>query len=149
MAVWLPAVLIWGAGNILATFQVADAVHVTPYFSLGEALGRQDIVFPRTTLDLFRLAAGALTAVIVAPLASTHRGVVVAGLAIYFVTLYAGFWSTSAYLVPPLLVLCWYVDTWLGPKGARVAWPRDPVGLIGAAVDQRWPQVDATRIGRS
>ncbi len=143
--VWLPAVLLWGPGNVFGAFQAADAIHKTPYFSLGEALSRAHISLPRTTLDAFRLAAGALTAVIVAPWARTHRGVVVAGIAIYFVTLYAGFWSSPAYLVPPMLVLCWYIDLWLGPATARIAWPTDPVGLISDAVDRLWPRVDATR----
>ena len=144
-AVWLPAVLLWGPGNILNTFQAADAVHKQPYFSLGEALGRANIVFARQTLDMFRLAAGALTAVVVAPMARSHKGVVVAGMAIYFVTLYAGYWSTPAYLIPPVLVLCWYLDLWLGPDKTRIAWPSDPVGLISDAVDRRWPRVDAQR----
>ena len=114
-AVWLPAVLLWGPGNILGAFQSADAVHTMPYFSLGEALARAKIIFPRPTLDMFRLAAGALTAVVVSPFARSHRGVVVTGMAIYFVTLYAGYWSSPAYLIPLLLVLCWYLDVWLGP----------------------------------
>ena len=143
--VWLPAVVLWGPGNILASFQAADAVHKMPYFSLGELLARQKFDLPRQTLDMFRLAAGALTAVVVAPMARTHKGVVVAGMAIYFVTLYAGYWSTPAYLIPPLLVLCWYLDLWLGPDKARVAWPSDPVGVISDEVDRRWPRVDERR----
>jgi hypothetical protein len=145
VAVWLPAAILWGPGNILAAFQAADAVHKIPYYSLAEALFRAHFNIPRPTMDTFRLVAGALTAVVVAPMARSHRGVVIAGMAIYFVTLYAGFWSSPAYLVPPALVLCWYIDLWLGPQDARIPWPTDPVGVITDEADRRWPRVDATR----
>ena len=143
--VWLPAVLLWGAGNVIGAFQAADAVHPSPYYSLGDALLHLRIVLGRTTLDAFRLVAGALTAVALSPLARTHRAVVVAGIAIYMVTLYGGFWASPAYLVPPLLVVCWYIDLWLGPATARIPWPTDPVGALTDAVDRLWPRVDAQR----
>lgn len=144
--VWLPAAVLWGAGNILATFQAAEAVHRAPFFSLGEVLGRAGIHASRSTLDSFRLVAGAATAVIVSPTVRTFRGLVMAGMVIYFVTLYAGFWSTPAYLIAPVLVICWFIDAWLGPAATRVAWPSDPVGRFTRWVDERWPTVDATRI---
>ena len=146
--VWLPAAILWGAGNIVAAFQAADAVHKTPYYSLAEALARAHITVARTTMDTLRLVAGALATVGVAPFVHSHRAVVVGGAAIYIVTLYTGFWSTAAYLVPPALLLCWYIDAWLGPENSRIAWPSDPVGLISETVDERWPTVDAARIGR-
>ena len=67
-------------------------------------------------------------------------------MAIYFVTLYAGFWSSPAYLVPPLLVVCWYIDAWLGPADLAHQVAGDPVGYITESIDDRWPRVDATRI---
>jgi hypothetical protein len=141
-AVWLPAALIWGPGNIIRAFQAADAVHPTAYFSLGQALSSANYKYPREVLDMLRLALGALTAVIVSPMVRTHAGVVVGGAAIYLVTLYAGFWSSPAYLIPLALVLAWYIDIWLGPDDPRIAWPTDPVGVISAEVDRRWPRVD-------
>lgn len=143
--IWLPAALLWGADNIVGAFQAADAVHKTPYYSLGEALSRAHISFPRTALDTFRLAAGGIAALLVSPLAKSHRGAVLGGTVIYLVTLYSGFWSSPAYLVPPVLVLCWYIDSWLGPATSRVKWPSDPVGQLTEAVDERWPTADATR----
>jgi hypothetical protein len=148
VAVWLPAAILWGPTNILAAFQAAESVHKTPYYSLGETLARAKFIVVRSTFDTFRLIAGAGTALALSPFARSHRGVVVAGIAIYLVTLYSGFWSTAAYLVSPMLLACWYLDLWVGPDNARVAWPTDPVGLVTEAVDRRWPTVDATRIGR-
>jgi hypothetical protein len=144
---WLPAAFLWGAGNIVSAIQAADAVHNAPFFSLGETLSRVlRINLSRDTLNLFRLVAGLATALAVAPFVRTFRGVVMAGMVIYFVTLYAGFWSTPAYLVAPFLVICWFIDAWLGPDATRVSWPSDPVGRIAAWVDRRWPTLDATRI---
>jgi len=146
---WIPAAILWGASNILAAFRAADAIHHIPYFSLGEALSRTRLYVPQSTLDLLRLVAGAATALIVSPFVHTYRGVVAAGMTIYFVTLYAGFWSTPAYLIPIVLIVCWYVDGTLGPAGTRIEWPTDPFGLVSEAIDQRWPKVDAARIAAS
>jgi len=145
VAVWLPAMIMWGPLNILSAFRAADAVHQFPYYSLGEALLRARHGLSRSLLDTFRLVAGAVTGIAVSPFARTHGGVVAAGAAIYLVTLYSGWWSTPAYLLPLLLLLCWYVDVWLGPPGSRIAWPSDPVGLVSDAVDKRLPKVDARR----
>jgi hypothetical protein len=146
VAAWLPAVLLWGWGNILNTFQIADELHGTPYFSLGQALSQAHLAVSRGTLNTFRLICGVIAAVAVSTQARTHRGVFVAGTVIYLVTLYAGFWGTPAYLLPPVLVACWYLDLWLGPDGGRIAWPGDPVARLSRKVDRRWPPVDTTRI---
>ena len=158
LAVWLPAAVLWGPTNILRSFQAADAVHRIPYYSLGQLLRihAPGEPLPREALNMFRLVAGTVTALVLAPFARSHARVVVCGMLIYVVTLYAGFWSTPAYLIPLLLVLCWYLDVWLGPRDTessedptRVRWPRDPVGALTRAVDRRWPRVDAARIGDS
>jgi hypothetical protein len=145
---WLPAAVLWGPGNILSAIQAADAVHKAPFFSLGETLLRLGINASRQVLDVFRLLAGAATALIVSPFVRTFSGVVIGGMLIYFVTLYAGYWSTPAYLIAPILVICWFIDAWLGPDGSRIEWPSDPVGRLSVWVDRRWPTVDATRISR-
>ena len=138
---WIPAAILWGTGNILSAIQAADAVHKAPFFSLGETLSRVlKINIARDTLNLFRLIAGVATAVAISPFVRTFRGVVMAGMVIYFVTLFAGFWSTPAYLVAPFLVVCWFIDEWLGPAATRIRWPSDPVGRITAWVDRRWPR---------
>ena len=135
VVVWLPALIIWGPQNVLAAFQASEAVHKLPYFSLGELLYRARFLVPKQTLDLARLIFGAATALAVSPFARSHRAVIVAGMAIYLVTLYTGFWSSPAYLIPLMLVIAWYIDLWLSPADVRIRWPTDPVGLISDAVD--------------
>jgi hypothetical protein len=140
---WLPAVVLWGAGPILQSFQLSDATHQVPYYSLGQALQQLGMYPDKGLLNTFRLAAGGVTTIISSALVRSHAGVVIAGMLIYLVTLYAGFWSTAAYLTAIGAVLCWYLDVWLAPgREARVRWPGDPVGRLTAWVDQRWPRVE-------
>jgi hypothetical protein len=150
VAVWLPAVLVWGAGPILETFRQADAVHATPYFSLGQVLATYRLGASREALNLFRLAAGAMTAIVASFYSRSYAAVIVAGALIYLVTLYSGYWGTPAYLVPIGLLLCWFIDRWFAPflrlgnepDPTRIRWPGDPVGRLMAAVDRRWPARD-------
>jgi hypothetical protein len=147
VAVWLPAALVWGVTPIIDTFRQADAIHASPYFSLGSVLASYRFGASREALNLFRLVAGGLTAIVASYYSRSFAAVVVAGALIYSVTLYSGFWGTQAYLVPLGLLLCWFIDTWFAPflrLGAesdptRIPWPGDPVGSLMAAVDRRWP----------
>jgi hypothetical protein len=148
VVVWLPAVIAYGLGNILDALQLADAVHHQPYYSLGEVLSRFGNGQTREFLNELRLVVGAITALVVSRFARSHGAVVAAGIVIYMATLYSGFWSTSAYLVPPALLVCWYIDVWLGRDArgdgkdeTRIRWPRDPIGRLIGAVDLRWPKV--------
>jgi hypothetical protein len=144
---WLPAVVLWGAGPILESFRLSDATHALPYYSLGQALQRLGLSPDKSLLNTFRYLAGALSAIVTSAFVRSHAGVVVAGMIIYVVTLYAGFWSTAAYLVAIGAVVCWYLDVWLVPgEGARVQWPGDPVGRLAAWADGRWPRVGSGAI---
>lgn len=148
IVVWLPAVIAYGLGNIVDAFQLADAVHPLPYYSLGEVLRHLGVNPSPAPLNQLRLAVGALTALIVSSFGRSHGAVVICGTLIYIATLYSGYWSTPAYLVPPALLICWYIDVWLGrgssvsdPDLTRIRWPRDPIGRLSVAVDNRWPKV--------
>ena len=139
---WLPAAVLWGLGPIVQSFQLSDATHAVPYYSLGQALGQLGLHPNKGPLNLFRFAAGGITTIVASALARSHAAVVIAGMLIYLVTLYAGFWSTAAYLVAIGAVICWYLDVWLAPVAeARVRWPGDPVGRLTTWVDGRWPRV--------
>ena len=58
---------------------------------------------------------------------------------VFVVTLFAGWWSTFAYLAALAPVVCWHLDDWLGLGDLRIRWPGDPVGRATAWVDARWP----------
>src|SRR5207247_3218367 len=147
------AVLIWGFGPIVKSFQLSDSTKQFTYYSLGMLIERFHIPANRDALNAFRLFAGGLTAVVGSVFARSHGAVVAIGSAIYVVTLFAGFWSTAAYLQALAPVLCWYADSWLeplaGPAGigdaaagddpTRVRWPSDPIGRVIDAVNARWP----------
>lgn len=155
IGVWLPAAVAWGVGSIVSAFRLAEATHTRLYFSLASALHAFGLPVARDAFEAFRLVAGAVAALTLSAFARSHAAVVVIGMLIYGMTLYAGFWSTPAYLVPIAAIVCWYIDVWLGPAATgvtdddgdptRVRWRGDPVGRLTEALDRRWPRVDAAR----
>lgn len=156
LATWGVAVWRWGAGSILKSFRDADALHQVPYYSLAWVTGGLGI--PESGWQLLRLVLGAGTALaslvtaryvpvgdgderrlVVGVFRHTSRSFIVAGAAIFVVTLFAGWWSTFAYIGAVAPVVCWHLDDWLGLGGSRVRWPGDPVARITAAADRRFP----------
>jgi hypothetical protein len=137
--VWLPAFLAWGPSAFLESFSMSQRVHPQAYYSLGYALRAIGVRVDPETIDRFRLVLAAAVAVIGAAMTRSGRGVVVAGLAVFVVTLYAGWWSTFAYLAAIVPIVAWHVEDWTGLGERRVRWPGDPVGRLTARVDARWP----------
>jgi len=74
-------------------------------------------------------------------LVRSGRGVVVAGLAVFVVTLFAGWWSTFAYLAAIAPIICWHLEDWAELGERRVRWPGDPVARLTSRVDARWPLI--------
>jgi hypothetical protein len=139
-SIWVPLIVVWGAGSIATSLALAQQVHDRPYYSLAAAL--EGTLRRMPTADFFdrlRLVLGGATAVLTAPFVRTHTGLVVSGMLVYCVTLYAGWWGTFAYLAAIAPVVCWYLDGWIGLDEGRVRWPGDPVGALSEAVDERWP----------
>ncbi|MFO1539041.1 MAG: hypothetical protein ACKOTZ_01150 [Chloroflexota bacterium] len=137
LVAWGPALFAWGPERILWSFRTADAVHQGPYYSLAWVTG--GLGLSEATWQAFRLVAGAATAAVGWLSVRSARSFIVAGAAIYVVTLFAGWWSTFAYLAALAPVLCWHLDDWAGLGSHRVRWPGDPVGRITTAVDARFP----------
>ena len=136
---WGPALLAWGPGAFLESFARSQRIHSQPYYSLGYALRAVGIAVDAAAIDRFRLVLAAGVAVFGAAMARTGRAVVIAGIAVYLVTLYAGWWSTFAYLAAIAPIICWHLEDWVGLGDRRVRWPGDPVGRFTARVDARWP----------
>jgi len=142
VAVWGPAVVLWGERAILDSISRAETLHTAGYYSLGQAVeGLTGRSWEPALFNRLRLGLGAAVAGLSLLWVRSYPGMVIAGVFIYLVTLFAGYWSTFAYLTAILPTLCWYIDEWLGLARARVRWPSDPVGRLTAAVDRRWPVV--------
>ncbi|HEY8167818.1 MAG TPA: hypothetical protein VIF84_03820 [Candidatus Limnocylindrales bacterium] len=140
--VWLPALLAWGGGAFADSFARSQRVHPQPFYSLASALRAIGLRVDAEVIDRFRLVLAALTIILGAAWARTGRAVVVAGLAVYLVTLYAGWWSTFAYLAAIAPIVCWHLEDWVGLGDRRVRWPGDPTGRATAWIDARWPLLD-------
>jgi hypothetical protein len=115
LVLWSPVLLGWGIGSFLRSLQMANEVHALPYWSLGtiyEAVTQQTA--PRELLDQARLALGGLVAVATIRWSRSLDGVILAGTAVYLVTLFGGFWGTYAYFGAIAPILCWRIDDWLG-----------------------------------
>jgi hypothetical protein len=115
VVLWSPVLVVWGVGSFLRSLQMANEVHLVPYWSLGmlyESLTH--LRAPREALDAARLVLGAATALVTIRWRRSLDGVILAGTAVYLVTLFAGFWGTYAYFGAIAPILCWRIDDWLG-----------------------------------
>jgi hypothetical protein len=140
LVAWLPVWLVWGIPSFLDSYSSAQQVHQQPYYSLGawvQSVTRSAV--SQEAFDRLRLLLGGLTAIVTWPFVRSGRGVIVAGLLIYLVTLYTGYWSTYAYLATIAPIACWNLDDWVGLGRGRVRWPGDPIGAWTAWADARWP----------
>ena len=127
IALWSPVLFAWGVPSFLKSLDLANGTHQTPYWSFAELW--ESVVHHGALRDLFdnlRLVLGTITAVVTLPLSRSLDGVILAGTAVYLVTLYMGFWSTYAYFAAIAPLLCWRIDDWLHlPTRPLVALPDD------------------------
>jgi len=138
LATWGPAVLIWGPRSVLTSFQLSDLAHRVPYYSLLYALSL-DGPGARELFERGRYVVGIMLAAGSWLVVRSARSMMLWGCAIFFVTLFFGFWSTFAYVAAIAPLICWHFDEWLGLADQRVRWSGDPVGHVAAWVDARWP----------
>lgn len=137
---WAPVWLAWGLPTFLDSFFRSQSLHGSPYYSLAAWV--QSVTRSAVSAEAFerlRLLLGGLTALATLPFVRSGRGVIVAGLLVYLVTLYTGYWSTYAYLATIAPIICWNLDDWVGLARGRVRWPSDPIGRWTAWADERWP----------
>lgn len=125
LVLWSPVLLVWGVGSFLRSLDGAGAVHVVPYWSLGQLYESvTHLEAPRELLDGLRLVMGGVVAVVTLRWARSLDGVIVAGTLVYLVTLFGGFWGTYAYFGAIAPVLCWRIDDWLGLETRPLVEPR-------------------------
>jgi hypothetical protein len=143
LIVWAPVYLVWGVPAFLDSLGRSQSIHGAPYYSLGAWLSSVLGGVSEVWLDRLRYVLGALMAVATVPFVRSGRAVIVAGLLIYLVTLYTGYWSTFAYLASIAPIVCWNLDEWVGSGAGRIPWPGDPVGRLTTWADTRWPVLAA------
>lgn len=139
---WGPAIALWGAGPIVDSLRRADSLHATPYYSLAWVMGGTQVI-PEAAWGLLRYVLGAVAAAYGWLIVRSSRSFVVVGCLVFLVTLFAGWWSTFAYVAAIAPIVCWHLDDWLGLGEQRARWPGDPVGTITGWVDTRWPVVSS------
>ena len=126
---WGPAALAWGVAPIIDSLRRALYVQPDPAYSLAALV--EAVSGRRVSREVFlqlRLIAGTGTAVIVLVFARIRRvDLTLAGLAIFLVTLYSGYWASHTYLVMAAPVVCWELDRWLGTSRWTVRWPLSPL----------------------
>jgi hypothetical protein len=138
--VWLPAIAASGPWPVLESLRMASAVHGEPSFTIARAT--QELLHVRVSRVAFEalaLVSGALAALATLPLARSWGGFLGAGLAVFGVTLYCGYWSSATYLAAIAPILCWELDELAGLAWRRVRWPGDPIGRLEAALGRRRP----------
>jgi hypothetical protein len=146
---WLPAMLAWGIGPIADSLRIAQVIHEGVSGATGRML--QDLTgvpMDQEGWDRLKLVLGGITAVATLPLVRSSRSVVLAGAAVFVVTLYAGYWTSVSYLAALAPVVCWYLDDWTLRAPARVTWPGDPAAKVAGWLDARWPVCEEPHAGR-
>ncbi len=168
---WLPALVFWSGTRGLAGFLVGTAltwggaaivfgptslvagarltthmIQSRSFWSLGWLVewwsGR---AMSATAFNVLRIVLGAVAAVATGRGIRRGRDVVAAGIWVFVVALYTGYWSSFSYLAAIAPVVCWHLDDWIGVGDRRVRWPGGQ--RVASAFDRRWP-VLATAPGR-
>lgn len=139
---WVPAVLAWGIAPIIDSLRRALYIQPDPAYSLAALV--EAVSGRRVAREVFlplRLIAGAGTAVAVLVFMRIRRvDLTLAGLAIFLVTLYSGYWASHAYLVMAAPPVCWELDRWLGTERWTVRWPLSPLRRLA-------DRLEALRVG--
>ncbi len=125
LVLWSPVLLVWGIGSVLTSLSMADAVHATPYWSLAQAYESvTHLRAPRELFNALRIVVGTGVAVVSMRWTRSLDGVILAGTAVYVVTLFAGYWGTYAYFGAIAPILCWRIDDWLGLESRPLLEPQ-------------------------
>ena len=126
LILWAPVVARWGPSSFLRSAQVANDFHATSVWSLG-AIVRDFTGVKIEALDTLRFGLGGALAAATLAMRHSLDTLILAGSAVYVVTLHGGNWSTFAYFAGIAPLICWRLDGWLGiPPRPFVRWPVSP-----------------------
>ena len=123
---WAPVVARWSPSSFLRSTQLANDAHSVTAWSIGAIV--RDITGVRVdALDELRFVLGGALAAATLAIRRSLDTVILAGSAVYVVTLHAGNWATFAYFAALAPLICWRLDDWLGLPTRPVArWQRRP-----------------------
>jgi uncharacterized membrane protein len=145
VVLWAPVIFVWGIPSFLSSLEMADKIHNQTYYSFGELWeGVLHQPAPRDAMNAARIVIGTITALLTLRWARSLDGVILAGTAVYLITLYLGYWSTYAYLAAIGPILCWRIDDWLHvptrplvPLPGDEGWPGEEDGEDDLKVDRK------------
>jgi hypothetical protein len=114
IVVWAPSLLSWGPTSYLKSLQLADLTHNATYWSFGVIYEQ---VFqhgaPRDLLNKLRLLFGGAVAMAAIWRIRTIDHVIIAGVLVFLIVMFGGYWGSYAYLGAIAPILCWRIDDWL------------------------------------
>jgi hypothetical protein len=123
LAVWAPSALSWGLDSYFRSLQMAEDAHFAPYWSLGVVYEQ---IFARgasrEALNTMRLVLGFTIGLASLLFAKTIDRVILAGVLVFVIVMFGGYWGSYAYLGAIAPILCWRLDDWLGiPAPSMIA----------------------------
>lgn len=110
---WAPVLTVWGIPSFIESASRANGLSKAVIWSLG-TIARALTGGRVEALDNLRFVFGGIAAVAGLRLRTSMDGVILAGCAVYLVTLYGGNWATYSYLAGIAPIVCWRLDDWLG-----------------------------------
>lgn len=114
LVTWAPVIGSWGVASFVRSIEMANDAHPTTVtWSLGRIV--RAITGARLEmLDQLRFVFGGAVALASLSLRPSLDTVILAGSAVYLVTLYGGNWGSYAYIAGIAPLICWRLDDWLG-----------------------------------
>jgi hypothetical protein len=113
--IWAPSLLSWGGLNYLRSLQMAEDAHHAPYWSFGviyeQVFGR---AASRAGLNTMRLILGGTVGLASLLFIKSMDRVILAGVLVFVIVMFGGYWGSYAYLGAIAPILCWRLDDWLG-----------------------------------
>jgi hypothetical protein len=132
---WGTALVAFGVGSFIEGVRLAGQIfQARSYWSLGwliEWWSGQGM--PPTLFNGLRVVLGGITAVVSTRRIRSGHDVAAAGLWVFLVTLYTGYWSSHSYLAAVAPLVCWHLDDWVGLGDRRVRWKLAPAMVVGTA----------------
>ncbi len=138
---WGTATVVFGPSSIIEGVRMTTAtIQSRSFWSLGwliewwSARG-----MPATFFNVLRVVLGGVAAVVTGRRIRSGSDVAAAGIWVFMVALYTGYWSSFSYLAAIVPIVCWHLDDWIALGDRRVRWPG--VDRLTTEIERRWPVI--------